>query len=56
MNAKAFSNPLFVKRSTHIIQEIAGLADAIDFLNEWPEDRRDMIHEVALRGAMLEFG
>ncbi|PDQ22590.1 hypothetical protein CN311_03175 [Mesorhizobium sanjuanii] len=49
MNAEAFSSPLFVRRATHIIQEIAGLADAIDFLNEWPEDRRDLIHEAALR-------
>ncbi|MER8394980.1 DUF982 domain-containing protein [Mesorhizobium sp. M1340] len=31
------------------MQEIARPADAIDFLNEWPEDRRDRIHEAALR-------
>ncbi|ANT54462.1 MULTISPECIES: DUF982 domain-containing protein [Mesorhizobium] len=49
MNPEAFSSPLFVKRAAYVVQEIAGLADAIDFLNDWPEDRRDMIHEAALR-------
>ncbi|UVK35650.1 DUF982 domain-containing protein (plasmid) [Mesorhizobium sp. AR10] len=49
MSPEAFSSPVFVKRATYIVQEIASLADAIDFLNEWPEDRRDVIHEAALR-------
>ncbi|MER8440414.1 DUF982 domain-containing protein [Mesorhizobium sp. M1312] len=49
MNPEAFSSPVFVKRATYIVQEIASLADAIDFLNEWPEDRRDPIHEATLR-------
>ncbi|PZV34465.1 DUF982 domain-containing protein [Mesorhizobium kowhaii] len=49
MNSEAFSNPLFVKRAPYIVQEIASRADAIDFLNEWPGDRRDLIHEAALR-------
>ncbi|MDX8437817.1 DUF982 domain-containing protein [Mesorhizobium abyssinicae] len=49
MNAEVFSSPIFVRRSTVIVQEIAGLADAIDFLDEWPEDRRDLIHQTALR-------
>ncbi|MER8880132.1 DUF982 domain-containing protein [Mesorhizobium sp. M0684] len=31
------------------MQEIARPADAIDILNEWPEDRRDRIREAALR-------
>ncbi|CDX43273.1 conserved hypothetical protein [Mesorhizobium sp. ORS 3359] len=31
------------------MQEVAGLAEAIDFLSEWPEDRRDVVHETALR-------
>ncbi|CCV11640.1 DUF982 domain-containing protein [Mesorhizobium sp. STM 4661] len=49
MQAEAFSSPIFVKRATYIVQEIASLADAIDFLDEWPEDRRDLIHDTALR-------
>ncbi|RNJ42628.1 hypothetical protein B5V01_03705 [Mesorhizobium erdmanii] len=49
MSSEAFSSPLFVKRAAYIVQEIVSPADAVDFLNEWPEDRRDLIHEAALR-------
>jgi hypothetical protein len=49
MNAEVFSSPIFVKRGTYIVQEIASLADAIDFLDECPQDRKDLIHETALR-------
>ncbi|MDX8502607.1 DUF982 domain-containing protein [Mesorhizobium sp. VK4C] len=49
MNPQDFSSAFFVKRGTNAVQEVAGLADAIDFLSEWPEDRRDVIHEPALR-------
>ncbi|BCG83351.1 DUF982 domain-containing protein [Mesorhizobium sp. 113-3-3] len=49
MNADAFSSPIFVNLATHIVQEIASLADALDFLNEWPEDRRDGVYQTALR-------
>ncbi|WP_352690703.1 DUF982 domain-containing protein [Mesorhizobium sp. M0663] len=49
MKAEAFSSPIFVKRSTYIVQEIASLAEAIDLLDEWPPDRRDRAHETALR-------
>ncbi|MER8440312.1 DUF982 domain-containing protein [Mesorhizobium sp. M1312] len=49
MSSGSFSSPLFVRRAAHIVQEIASPADAIDFLNEWPEDRRDRIYEDALR-------
>ncbi|GLS38516.1 hypothetical protein GCM10010869_41110 [Mesorhizobium tianshanense] len=49
MKAEDLSTPVFVKRGTYIVHEIASLADAIDFLDEWPEDRRDLIHETALR-------
>ncbi|MER9707983.1 DUF982 domain-containing protein [Mesorhizobium sp. M0204] len=48
MSSGSFSSPLFVRRAAHIVQEIANPADAIDFLNEWPEDRRDRIYEAAL--------
>ncbi|MEI9431691.1 DUF982 domain-containing protein [Mesorhizobium sp. Cs1299R1N3] len=49
MNAEDFSSSIFVKRATYIVQEIAGLADAIDFLNDWPEEQRDLMHQTALR-------
>ncbi|BAV52939.1 hypothetical protein MLTONO_p0469 (plasmid) [Mesorhizobium loti] len=49
MNAEDFSSPIFVKRAAYIVQEIATLADAIDFLNDWPEEQKDQIHEAALK-------
>ncbi|TIS18826.1 MAG: DUF982 domain-containing protein, partial [Mesorhizobium sp.] len=48
MNAEDFSSPIFVKRAAYIVQEIASLADAIDFLNDWPEQQKDLTHEAAL--------
>ncbi|MER9432559.1 DUF982 domain-containing protein [Mesorhizobium sp. M0408] len=49
MSSGTFSSPLFVRRAAHIVQEITSPADAIEFLNELPEDRRDRIYEAALR-------
>lgn len=49
MNAEEFSSPIFVKHTTYIVQEIASLADAVDFLNDWPEDQNDLVHQTALR-------
>ena len=48
MNATPFSSPIFVKNGPHMVQEIADLPDAIDFLEEWPEDRRNLIRMVGL--------
>ncbi|RWG17191.1 MAG: DUF982 domain-containing protein [Mesorhizobium sp.] len=49
MNAEDFSSPIFVKRAAYIVQEIASLADAIDFLNDWPEQQKHHTHEAALK-------
>lgn len=49
MKPETFSSPIFVKRGSYIVQEIVSLADAVDFLEEWPEDRRDLMHEAALK-------
>jgi hypothetical protein len=56
MNATAFSSPIFVKNGAYMVQEIADLGDAIDFLEEWPEDRRNLIHETALRACYQAHG
>lgn len=55
MNPEAFSRPLFVRPAAYIVQEIASLAHAIDFLNEWPENRRDLLHEAALKACYDAF-
>ena len=48
MNDRMFDNPVFVKQGTGIIQEIACLEDALEFLYEWPKKRRGPIHHTAL--------
>ena len=49
MSERTFDRPLFVKNGEHLIQEIACLEDALDFLYEWPKNRRGTIYETALR-------
>ncbi|TGT35758.1 DUF982 domain-containing protein [Mesorhizobium sp. M8A.F.Ca.ET.165.01.1.1] len=49
MNAEDFSSPIFVKRAAYIVQEIANVADAVDFLNDWPEEQKDLTHQTALQ-------
>ena len=49
MNLTAFSSPVFIKHGSYLVQEIVDLAAAIEFLEEWPENRRSLIHETALR-------
>jgi hypothetical protein len=49
MNVTAFRSPVFVKRGSYLVQEIVDLAGAIDFLEDWPGDRRSVIYETALR-------
>ncbi|MCK8780868.1 DUF982 domain-containing protein [Rhizobium sp. NTR19] len=43
-----FDAPLFAKR-TYFIQEISGLDDAFDLLDEWPADQRDLAFEAVVK-------
>lgn len=45
MAFETFDRPIYVQRK-YFIQEINGLDDVFDFLEEWPEDKRDLIYEV----------
>jgi hypothetical protein len=49
VNDRVFDGPIFVKDGKHVIQEIYSLDDALDFLDEWPLNRRGPIYETALR-------
>lgn len=49
MRDELFSHPLFVRAGKHLVYEIATLGDAIDFLSDWPEDARDVVHQTAFR-------
>ena len=48
MRANVFGAPVLVRTGEFVIQEIGDLADAIDFLEEWPDELSDLVHEDAL--------
>jgi len=45
MSDRLFDSPVFVKDGPFLVREIASLGDAFDFLDQWPEHDRDLIHE-----------
>ncbi len=47
MAGNLFDRPLFVKRK-YFIQEIECLDDTFDFLEDWPEEKRDITYEAIL--------
>jgi len=55
MSERTFDNPVFVRAAEGLIQEIACLDDALDFLDEWPEHRRGVIYETAKRACHRAF-
>ncbi len=48
MNAN-FNRPVYLKEREGLIREILSLADAIDFLEHWPENARDFVHEATIK-------
>lgn len=55
MNDRMFNSPVFVKDGNSLIQEIACLEDALEFLYEWPQKRRGPIYQTALRACQRAF-
>ena len=55
MNDRMFDSPVFVKSENSLIQEIACLEDALEFLYAWPGNRRGTIFETALRACQRAF-
>lgn len=55
MTHRFFDPPVFIKSGDHLIQEIACLEDALEFLYEWPKNKRGPIHETALRACQRAF-
>lgn len=49
MNSKMFARPVYLKEKKDLIREITNLYDAIDFLEEWPERDRDIVHDATLK-------
>jgi len=55
MNDRMFDSPVLVKSGNSLIQEIACLDDALEFLYEWPKNRRGPIFQTALRACQRAF-
>lgn len=55
MNDRMFESPVFVTNGHTLIEEIACLEDALEFLYEWPKDRRGPIYHTAVRACQLAF-
>ncbi|TGQ51870.1 DUF982 domain-containing protein [Mesorhizobium sp. M1C.F.Ca.ET.193.01.1.1] len=55
MNDRIFDSPVFVKSGNSLIQEIACIEDALEFLYEWPKHKRGPIYETALRACQRAF-
>lgn len=55
MSERTFESPVFVRAAEGLVQEIACLEDACDFLHEWPKHRRGIIYETATRACHRAF-
>lgn len=43
-----FDEPLYAQRR-YFVQEITGLDDVFDFLDEWPQEKRSLAYETLVR-------
>jgi hypothetical protein len=48
MALAVFDKPLYAQRR-YFVQEITGLDDVFDFLDEWPQAKRDLAYETLAR-------
>lgn len=55
MTNRIFDPPVFVKNGGILVQEIACLVDAFDFLEKWPDNRRGPIYQTAVRACQRSF-
>jgi hypothetical protein len=55
MSDRTFESPVFVRVAEGLVQEIACLEDAFDFLDEWPRHRRGVIYDTAKRACQRAF-
>jgi hypothetical protein len=47
MEAEMFKHPIFVSDEGHTPRRIGSLMDAIEYLEEWPIERRGLLHAAA---------
>jgi len=49
MNERTFTNPVVLTNVKDFTQEVSCLEDALEFLYDWPKERRGISHATALR-------
>ncbi|RUX26449.1 DUF982 domain-containing protein [Mesorhizobium sp. M7A.F.Ca.US.011.01.1.1] len=47
MESATFKQPIFVRDDSFVIKKIGCVMDAIEFLEEWPVERRGLLHGAA---------
>lgn len=47
MALATFDRPVYAQHK-HFVQEITGLDDVFDFLDEWPQEKRNLAYEVMM--------
>jgi hypothetical protein len=52
MESRAFAKPIYLKDGT-LVREITNVEEAIDFLMEWPENKRDILHDATMRTCVM---
>ena len=52
MESRAFAKPIYLKDGT-LVREITNVEEAIDFLMEWPENKRDILHDATMRTCIM---
>ncbi len=55
MSEKMFESPVFVRVTEGLIEEIACLEGALEFLYDWPMKRRGPIYQTAVRACQKAF-
>lgn len=55
MNDRTFDRPVFVRKGEFMVEEIECLADAFEFLQEWPNNRRGPIFDTAFRACQRAY-
>jgi len=55
MSEKMFESPVFVRVAERLTEEIACLEDALEFLYDWPMNRRGPIYQTAVRACQRAY-
>ena len=52
MESRAFAKPIYLRDGT-LVREITDVGEAIDFLTDWPESKRDVLHDATMRTCIM---